>query len=455
MRPNTLNVRNVLALVFIFFILFFNNRFNIYEDFTIDYKNQYKIGNNTSISWIVGSIIKSRNDGIFSDGPFSSRYIFASKTKKEGIREKYQYQTDIYLTNGELERKGSWQIYKSALRWPIQLCVLLDTLHFKVFGVNTNVIFTVRTLFDLLTSGCLLLLIIWAYREFDLIGFFIMLGLCLFFPKVNESNIVGPIFIYLLPFSILLNRFQKEKENHLFIIVLGLIFIQQAIKYEQTTMVLASVFLPMFYYAISRQWNFKTTLRYFKTSFFAAITAVFGVLILHFLFLVANFGFEESTSWFSGKLIQRTYSELETVGIGKSFSITEATKTNLSTVLYRFFIMKKLQFNINAIGYLFVNLAMTIGLLMLIKKKNKSVRKLLGLSILTLLSFCSILAYFIVFKSQAAGHEFPLSFFQFPFIFFLYFSIILLGSTVIKLLLTFLANKTIYQHEHKSLKEQI
>jgi len=410
-------------------LLFIANRYDFYKNLEFDNESHFRLENDTQNSWVIGSLLLAREKGLFFKGPFTTRFLKKPKKgQKFKFSQKSRYQMDIYLANQELSHHGSWQVYKSAIRWTAHFSTIVDILCNKILKKNINSILVTRTIFDIFTSISLLLLILWAYREFGVLGFLSMLSLCILFPRTNSSDILGSIFVYIFPISFLLIRYQKQIEHRLFLFILFFTVVQQCMSYETTPIVFISGFLPLIYYSISQNWEKIKILKHCKIIFFASTLAVLLVICVHFSSLVYLYGFSESSSWFTGKLIQRTYSEISATGIGEIHKISKGSQMTVLEVLKKWYIEKKVWFGINGLGYFFINLILIAVLNTLVckYKKNIFLKQCLALSTVCFCSFFSTLCYFIIFKAQAATHNFVVKYFEFPFYFLLFFAIILI-----------------------------
>jgi len=227
-----------------------------------------------------------------------------------------------------------------------------------------------------------------------------------------------------LPTAFMLFIYCKNQFRFLFLINFLIMFVLHALVYEQTTMMVMNAFLPLAFYAIVYKWEKEKIIKHFLILSSSTVLAIICVLGVHFYALVQFTDLESAKDWFIGKFFQRTYSELQPERLKEVYHTSKGNKSSLFQILKSYFVKKKTFLNVNIVSIFIINALLFIITFYFVKfrKVSLKLRKILGLNIICFLSLFSVFCYFVLFKSQAGDHHFPIQFFMFPYVFFFLFS---------------------------------
>ena len=415
-------IKYFLFLTLIFF--FFNNTdFNNTFSLHLVPGNKYTI--NTPNSWLVGTILNARENGIYSKNLFTTRFIPSDYLREDlnfKFKDKFRYQNDIYLTNVPISKRGIWNTYKSALRLPVTIWVLMDQLYCSLNGECQNLYSTYILIVNLFNSLALALIVLWLYLEF---GFIIMICssfLFLLHPIINHSNLVSPLFWQSIPFiaSLYFFRIKFNQSKIHFLQIFGfcfaVIFTRQLLSYEFTPIGVMGLFAPIFYYSVKKNISLIELMKYCTPAAVGTLLAIFCVLGIHFILLseLLNSS-DEARDWFSRKFIQRTYSEIGELSNVSPYKDTKGTNTGLLSVLVKYYITDRTYLKLPIIFFAGLQIVLLLITLLFSKfrKLSKNVtNKICAMFILSISLLLGTILYFILFKSQAADHKFPYIYFH-------------------------------------------
>lgn len=410
----------------------------------------------TGREWLAGSILKARQDGLFSTGTFTVLWKAEDRSIFEGrfmTQEFYESEQDSLFFFDE-----DWLVYRSALRWTNSIYVVLDILHWKITGSPKNLIPFHETLSSLLFVFVLLLFLVWVGQHFNLLTAFAT-GIIICFNSwlVNfASTPGGAIWLELLPFIIGLHLFSQRysffninNKKHLAIYGLISTFVIACNRYEfLPTLMLSQLLPPIFYH---KDYSTQGVKNLFSTLFFTGLGALAGFIGAIFLHFFANAvwsgSWAEAWLYFKSKFIYRSSGEVLEGGVIEVMETVEtfnAKNNSVWEVLMMYFTGKNVLFKLT-MGHLLLFLFATAPISLLLGKRispslYENRDKTARLFILLTGSLLAACGFFFVFKAHAVIHPhidyiiFSLPFMLIFVLFYMHFLILLFKDLLEKLM---------------------
>ena len=266
-------------------------------------------------SHIMGRMVKSRQDGIFSAGGLNG-WGTAKKPDADWIPPTERTpQYTAYLHNLTFQ---NFSTYNSQPAGQGMIFSLLDRLIPFSQHSKLNFFYIITAL---LSAIAFTFIINWFYEEFGLLtAFFVLLSILLsHWVTVFGKNLWWSLWAFYLPMIVVLYYLKKHRdiEKHQISKLVLLIFIAVSIKcfingYEYITTTLIMMITPCIYYAILDKWNSGQLLKWtFATSIGSGIAIMLSIIMLCFQIGAIKGGFVdgiEHVIWSFGK---RTYGEAE------------------------------------------------------------------------------------------------------------------------------------------------
>ena len=394
-----------------------------------------------SESFIIGRMVKSRQDGIFSDGGLSGMVSLDSTPwgmyDKPGSEKPFSYQ---YLAYKERLSFGTYTPYYSQIGGQGILFSLLDRAIPLVPNTKLQIFYGLTSLLSALT---LALVVLWFALEFNIFtGAFVFGSMALSqWLVVFGRNLWWCIWVFYLPmvvFLFLLRRYKEPKRldgAKLGSLVLILVFIKCLINgYEYMTTTLIMMMVPLVYYNILHRLGIRRMVKDIALMLLGSFLATFlSLIILCFQIGTVEGSMIKGVDHILYSLSERTYSNPQKftglIAGGLKFDILSIviryvkgsflSLTNIPAITGSFLSLYLLQVRYAYI--LFITFVASVFLYSF-RKKCKSLKqgqKQIALVLTTWFSILAPLSWFIIFKQHSYTHT-HMNFivWQMPFIFF-------------------------------------
>ena len=372
-------------------------------------------------SHVVGRMVKSRQDGIFSSGGLNG-WGTAKKTDAEWIPPTERTpQFSAYLHNLSFE---NFSTYNSQPGGQGMIFSLLDRFipfsqHFKLnfFYIITSILSAIAFTF----------IINWIYEEFGMVtAMFVLVSAILsHWLTVFGKNLWWSLWAFYLPMIAVLYYLKNniDTTKHQISKVGLLIFIVVSIKcfingFEYITTTLIMMITPCIYYGILDKWNRNQWLKWtFATAIGTGVAILFSMMMLCVQIGAVKGGFVKGIEHVIWSFEKRTYGEAEDFPPIYAASLEagpiKVVITYLNGVFFDLnnyisikdgFIAK----NIFKIRYYYlIVLFMASSLLLVLNSKNAIVNRWQQTSALFWMTWFSILAplsWFVIFKAHSYIH---------------------------------------------------
>lgn len=228
-------------------------------------------------SLVVGRMVRSHQNGIFSDGGLTGMGS-PNSTPADFERKTFLFQYQAYLNNLKFV---SYSPYLSQTGGEGIFLSILD----KLLPVSPK---KKLLLFHALNSFCfaliLSIIIIWFYTEFGLLTSFFVLASLVFsqWLVIFGRNLWWSMWVFYLPMAVAMYYLKRNRDltNRQQVTLGILLFIAVAIKcffngYEYITTTLMMMMTPVVFYGIAAKWNFYRFLRVTIIIAFSSFLAVF------------------------------------------------------------------------------------------------------------------------------------------------------------------------------------
>lgn len=399
----------------ILFIGFYSNLWQVAK------QNWFDTHQKDTESYIMGRMVKSRQDGIFSNGGLNG-WGTARKSDADWIPPTERTpQYTAYLHNLTFE---NFSTYNSQPGGQGMIFSLLDRLMPFSQHSKLNLFYIITAL---LSSIAITFIINWFYEEFGLLTAFFVLGSALLshWITVFGKNLWWSLWAFYLPMIVVLYYLKNHRDSEkLQISKLGLlIFIAVSIKcfingYEYITTTLIMMITPCIYYAILDRWNKVQCLKWtFAVSIGSGVAIILSIMMLCFQIGAVKGGFVdgiEHVIWSFGK---RTYGEAEDFPPIYAASLEAGTIGVVITYLNGVFfdlnnyLSIKEGFVSNTIFkiryyYLIVLFIVTTFLIFINRKKmiDERLQQSTALFWMTWFSILAPISWFVVFKAHSYIH---------------------------------------------------
>ena len=384
------------------------------------YRNQWKVADQSwfqnfqrdSESLIMGRLVKSRQDGIFSSSGLPGMGV--------GLSAEGQY--EAYFSN---ERFNSYEPYRSQIGGQGIFFSIIDSIspfhtidNFRIY----------RGITSLLTSVALSSIILWFYNQlglFSALAVFITTLLSQWL-TVFGRNLWWGLWAFYLPMIISMYYLAYEDRrgrlsNKTFVFLVSMsVFIKTLFNgYEYITTTLVMMVVPLIYYAIQYTWHFRVLIKRFLLVTLGAIASILiSLTILSYQLSYIEGSLGGGFEYLIYTLGKRTYGDpnLYPEIYQKSLNadlFSVVTKYFNGTVieLNNIFHMDH-QWIINAFSIKFKDVIFLFLIATLVaifikrtrKRKTETAKKLLALIGATWFAILAPLSWFIIFKSHSYIH---------------------------------------------------
>lgn len=434
---------------------YYDHYYSFLREYDIEeYKNvsqSYSTFDRFSESFVIGRLIKSKKDGIFSSGGFVGRY-WDIPSPPDGVDEQFfshAYQYKIYFSDA-LTNKSGWYgtIYKSQSGGQAFVLSLLD----KVMpGSSSFKLKFYYSLMGLLTALATILIIFWFYKEFGAFtGWFLVLCFALFnYPTLYAKNLWWVPWAFYIPFILILYELRKEdvsasKLSYKLIFLLSSLGMFCKIflnGFEFITTAVVMVSIPLFYYAIKNRWGIKILFyRLAAMGGGVVLSVVVSFILLSLQFVLSGESFVDGLLHIYNSFIARTHG----TGAYTNWLVEKSANTPVHSVLI-YYLLHPVIFDFSAMGTnVLIKIKYVLGLILgisiiwfiLVRKliQIQRFKKIYALNATVWISSLAALSWFIVFKGHSFVHQQhdPIVWFM-PFMFF---AAALLGISIQEIYLT-------------------
>lgn len=372
-------------------------------------------------SFVVGRIVQSHQDGIFSYGGLLGNGR-PDATPAMSKSEAYAYQYLAYTNDLPF---GSFTTYQSQIGGQGILFSVLDGL-MRLLPQQKLQIFHAFT--SLLSALALSMIVLWFYLEFGLLVSLFVLASAVLSPwlVVFGGKLFWSMWSFYLPMVVIMYYFKKRNPARHNNIIFGiLVFIAVLVKclftgYEYITTTLIMMMVPYVFYYILR----KFSIRYFISVSLMAIFSSCLAILLSFIILCIQIGSVEGSflkgidhieyvlekrtygdpinfpSVYANSLKSHTTDVVKTYLLGSYFGPEKYLPTSVPIIPSMLTMVRYL--------YLIFLFAMASVLLYVFRKRNSDKLKVkcnLALILATWFSLLAPLSWFVIFKAHSAIHR--------------------------------------------------
>lgn len=429
------------SIIFLFFG-FFSNSWMVAD------QQWFKTHQKDTESYIMGRMVKSRQDGIFSAGGLNG-YGNAKIVDQEWIPSTARGpQYNAYLYNFSFK---NFATYNSQPGGQGMIFSLLDKL-IPISSVAKFWLFYILT--SLLTAIALTLIIVWFYKEFGGLAAIFVLGSAVLshWLTVFGRNLWWSTWGFYLPMIAVLYFLKRHKDstNKHFIWFSALVFISVSIKcfingYEYMTTTLVMMVVPFVYYGMVDRWNKNQWLKYsIGTSVSCGLAIFLSLMMLCIQIGAVKGGFMDGIDHVFYSIGKRTHGEAEdfpqvyaaslnagTLGVvityinGIFFDFNNYIKTNDSFIVKYLF---KIRYSYLIVMFIVMSI---VAYLRTNQMSETTQQRGIALIAATWFSFLAPLSWFVIFKGHSYIHtHMSYLLWQMPFTLF-GFAVIGFGVTIL------------------------
>lgn len=400
-----------LSVVIVSFLAFFSGF--MFNPLQVLFKN--KTLSTQAETLVIGRLVKSRADGIFSGGGLCGRCF-----EKPGDSVIYDNQ---YIAYKENHPCNFFVPYLSQIGFHAAVYSMIDKI--SPFSPDTN-LWIIRSFKTATLAMVMSLIVLWFFLEFGLLSaIFVMLGIFLtpWFTYLGK-DIWFCVWTNFLPFLVALFVLRREHDLHrpsekkiiMFASLAILInFIFNGYEWVSTTLIMAAI--PFFYYWRKDDWPFKKLFRriaWLAVGGLVSIAATFSVLI--FQISQVKGSLSEGVDWLIFSFLKRSYGSPESMPevyakqIDHSLSEVFNRYFNATAFKIPAFVTGTLHWFPQKISFLFVIFIFLVCSFLIHYKGNllklmPGKKKLLeNLSITTWISILAPFSWFLIFKGHAYSH---------------------------------------------------
>lgn len=377
------------------------------------YRNQWEAARSKKFStldkssegFVMGRLVQSRQEGIFSKAGLLGMGDVDPSNMKEADSD---YQYDTYFNGGTF---SSYFIYRSQSGFQAALFSLLDSIS---PGTSRDHLRLFRGLTSLLAAATIGLFLTWIHLEFGLFPALVALSTTLLSQWLTlfGRNIFWGIWLYFLPFLAVAFLLRREGQDRpvsdlkFALVVFFPLFLKCLLSgYDFISTAAITACIPILYYAILKQWNWK---RFLKRAVLAATGAAIAV-VLSLAILAGQIGsltgrYQDGFQHIVNSIGRRTY------GDPKQYPIYAASlQARTSDVLLKYLkdggIFLKFHLSFGELALLFL-LFSGIFFLFLLWKKGRLEQRRKGTALIaaTWLAFLGSISTYVIFKGASSIH---------------------------------------------------
>ncbi|KPJ92280.1 MAG: hypothetical protein AMJ55_10005 [Gammaproteobacteria bacterium SG8_15] len=287
--------------------MFLSFNFNIFQAVNSDKFDNYQYN---SESLVIGRLVKSRKDGVFSSEGRMGRYMGF-----EG--DHHLNQTKLFvgdLTGGDYEEYDSQVGIQGILL--SQLDVVLEKIGFKPIARLAIYHGIVSLLFALVLSTIIVIL----YFDIGVEASYFLL-LTIVYSKWQVyigNNLYWMMFAMFLPMVVVMIAYKMEemgfnvKTLWVSLLVMFFVFLKGAMGYEFISTVLVSMLVPLVYFSVKNSWTMRKLLsRCVVIGLFGLLGFAVAFLLHIYQLTLATDSAEQALSVIQGRITANTYYEHE------------------------------------------------------------------------------------------------------------------------------------------------
>ncbi|HIE30409.1 TPA: hypothetical protein EYP66_24375 [Candidatus Poribacteria bacterium] len=387
---------------------FYNNRWKAANQ---DWFAQHQLDTE---SLVIGRMVKSRRDGIFSSGGLPGQ-VLGGQIQEDVIKSQYE----AYYKNWDFE---TFSPYYSQIGFQGITLSLLDKI--TPFSSEKN-IKALKWFNSMLFALTLSIIIVWFYLEFGLISSVTVLLTTLFsqWVTVFGRNLWWVMWAFYLPFIASLFILILKKKSYLAII---LTFITVFIKclyngYEYITTTILMMLTPYIYYSIIERWQLKLVVK--KVSIIvttAIVTVLSSTIILAYQISAVTGSFKKGLHHiFIYSVGKRTHGDAtnypQVYADSLNAGTLEVIDKYLKGIIFDFNNFFNTSYGFSRINYLTVIVLFAVFSCLIYLSKHypekvpfrkicQNRRKLSALAVSTWFSFLAPLSWFVIFKGHSYIH---------------------------------------------------
>ena len=414
-------------------LLFFGFLFNLWH---IAEEQWFDTHQRDTESLIIGRMVKSRQDGIFSVGGLTGAGVTTNIQQDWISANQIDNQYAAYLN------KGSFDEYSPYMSQPGGQGIIFS-LFDKLIPLSPQIkLWSFYVLTALLSVTALTAIIDWFYEEFDgWVAIFVLCSAVLSqWLTVFGKNLWWSLWAFYLPMIVVMYLLKRHRipSNRQFIRFGILIFTAVFIKcfingFEYITTTLVMMVTPCIYYAVLDRWNRHQCLKWMLAAGLGSGAAIFlSLLLLCFQIGAAKDGFMDGVAHVFYSFGKRTHGEAE--GFPEVYAASLEAGTIGVVITYVngvFFDLNNYLSNVNTFlsdfllkvryGYLIVLFMVMSVVLFLRSQKMIAEQRQQNIALIwtTWFSMLAPLSWYVIFKAHSYIHT-HMSFllWQMPFTFF-------------------------------------
>lgn len=387
--------REILFFIISFLILFLSFQFNLFHIANNDWFQGYQ---KDSESFVVGRIVKSRADGISSEGVGLGQY-----KNPVGSSVEYQYELFINEAGG-----GEYKPYSSQIGIQGVFFSLLDkVLNVYKIGDNRLRLEIYHGLTSALLAIALAVILLLFYFEIGIYPAMLLLLSTAFssWLIVIANNLYWVFGLMYLPMSVTFLAFKHQELSGrlnkylVYSAIFLTIFFKSASGYEFLSTVMLAMLSPIIYFSIKNKTPYKQTVRYILELGLVAVGGFISAFSMHIIQLVSIFGsLPEAWGAIFNSISTRT-------GVG--INLDEVNGMILDSLMSsRLEVFIRYSLGASSIFIIIFIVASLLGWHMLKKAryKNEEKRTIQALLITTWFSFLAPASWFILAKAHSYIH---------------------------------------------------
>lgn len=262
------------------YLLFISFNFNFFGAVNQRWFTEFQVD---SKAVVIGRLIKSSKDGLFSDGGRLGRYV----DTEPADFAMHEHQTGMYY--GLLKIKGNWTPYLSQIGGAGIFFSTIDIMLNKFNLSGMNKLDILQSINAALLSLTLTLVITVLYAEF---GLFAAITVLISILASQWLIVFGRdiFFIFWIMYwpmvaVLLISKYEEKNQSLRWYIVSTIVFILVALKctagYEYITSVIIAAMVPSIYFGIKNGWSIGCLLRRIALIFLSSIGGFIFIKILN------------------------------------------------------------------------------------------------------------------------------------------------------------------------------
>lgn len=259
-----------------------------------------------SESLVLGRIIESHNNGLYSGGGFLGRYSHQNRVD-------HQYE----LYENDLSPSSEFSRYTSSFGFQGLFYYYPDKL-MRVIGIDSGKVrlFLNKLLTSFLLSFSLVLFFLFTYKQFGFITSFFCAS-CVAISQwvvVFSNNLYWMFFLIVLPFSLVAYMLQSISEGrhglkYLCLFLFVVVFVKSLAGYEYISTILISTIVPVVFFSLKDKWGVALTIKRMFYIGSVGVSAFLSALVVHLLQLSFSGSFAGAIDKITNIVAKRTHGD--------------------------------------------------------------------------------------------------------------------------------------------------